>query len=69
MSTAGGALFPESSLPLVGTVGTVIAVLSAFAAFRHRRRLAWWFLPWTGGLGLTALALLAAWAGPMLVHA
>lgn len=60
-------LFPGGSLPPIGTAGATAAALSAFGAYSTRRRLKWWFLPWTGGLGLTALILLAAWAGPRFV--
>jgi sortase A len=60
-------VFPAGSLPPVGTAGGTIAALAAFGAYRSSRRLAWWFLPWVGGLGLAVLSLLAAWAGPQLV--
>ncbi|MFN2589183.1 MAG: class D sortase [Actinomycetota bacterium] len=53
-------------LPPLGAAGATVAGLSAFGAARHRRRLAWWFLPWMTGLGVTSMALLAAWAGPGL---
>ena len=69
ISTTGGALFPESALPAVGAIGAMIAGLAAFGAGRSGARLTWWFLPWLGGLGLTALVLLAAWAGPRSVMA
>jgi LPXTG-site transpeptidase (sortase) family protein len=53
-------------LPRIGSVGATVAVLAAFGAWRTRRRLAWWFLPWVGGMGVVALVLLAAWGGPLL---
>jgi sortase A len=69
MASAAGGLFPAASLPPIGAAGATAAALAAFGAFRTRRALAWWFLPWMGGLGLTSLVLLAAWAGPRLVSA
>jgi LPXTG-site transpeptidase (sortase) family protein len=54
------------ALPRIGSVGATVAVLAAFGAWRSRRRLAWWFLPWVGGMGVVTLALLAAWGGPLL---
>ncbi|CAN5308603.1 hypothetical protein BH20ACT24_BH20ACT24_08400 [soil metagenome] len=60
-------LFPGDSLPPIGTAGAAAAALAAFGAYSTRRQLKWWFLPWMGGLGLTALILLAAWAGPRFV--
>lgn len=60
-------LFPGGSLPPIGTAGATAAALAAFGAYSTRRQLKWWFLPWMGGLGLTALILLAAWAGPRFV--
>jgi hypothetical protein len=54
-------------LPRIGSVGATVAVLAAFGAWRSRRRLAWWFLPWVGGAGVVVLVLLAAWGGPLLV--
>jgi sortase A len=61
-------LLSPGSLPPIGTAGATGAGLAAFGAFRSRRRLAWWFLPWMGGLGLAMLTLLAAWAGPGLIR-
>ena len=53
-------------LPRIGSAGATVAVLAAFGAWRSRRRLAWWFLPWVGGMGVVVLVLLAAWGGPLL---
>ena len=66
-SAAPEAVPTEDQAP-VGTVGAVVAGLSAYGAARSRRRLRWWFLPWMAGLGLAALMLLAAWAGPGLAR-
>jgi sortase A len=69
VASRGGGLVSAASLPPIGATGATAAALAAFGAFRTRRALAWWFLPWMGGLGLTSLVLLAAWAGPRLVSA
>lgn len=67
LALAPGAPIGPSSLPAFGTAGAVMAAIAAVGALRVRRRLAWWFLPWVGGLGIVALSLLSAWAGPRLV--
>jgi sortase A len=67
LADSPGGLFPAGSLPSTGTAGATLAALAAFGAHRSGRRLAWWFLPWMGGLGLSMLTVLAAWAGPQLV--
>lgn len=61
--------FGGDVLPPMGAAGATGAALAAFGACRSRRRLAWWFLPWLGGLGVAALSLVAAWAGPTILLA
>jgi sortase A len=67
VAAAPGTFSTTGSLPGIGVAGATTAGLAAFGAFRTRRRLAWWFVSWIGGVSLLTLSFLASWAGPALI--